>query len=136
MRPSIGFAVLAMAGLCVSAPLYAQEAAETGAILSGVGQEASAGRSLGNSISRGMDAVASRLDQASRSGSRSTAPARRRAPGPRSVNYIYPGAYSVPDVLKHTDAATYRLRNGVIIRTSGLFVASRDARCIANCRAG
>ena len=127
--------------LAIPAGAFAQDAAETGAILSGSRGTGEAARSVGNAtrgaLGGAADAIAA--TNARRGGSSAArTPARRgggTAAGQRggaAQSYTIAGNI---DVLDRFDVPTWRLGNGRVLRVSGELVPAPATVCIsASCQ--
>ena len=116
----------AVISLAASSNAFGQVAAETGQVLSGVGQQSGAVRSLGSAISRSVNGAGNTVrsrPNASRSGNRNRAGEHHDAESiPANV-----------DSLGHTDAPTYRLSSGATIKVSGGLLQSSGTTCVNDC---
>lgn len=132
-KTAVSFAApcLAMTSLA-AAPVHAQAAAESAAILSGSAQTGAAQRSLGGSIARSINA-ASRAIGAQRGAAQASAPNRSGPHGGVTIGHSLPAGV---DPLQGTDAATYTVgSSGASIRTSGRINTAGGTVCTKNCPA-
>lgn len=108
---------LAIPTVCSPLPAFAQDAAETAIILGGSGaSQARAQRSLGAAVSRSMGNAAIAVSVQQRRQPRVERRARGNANGAGEFAIALP---SDVDPLENSDAPSYVLDNGAIIRTSG-----------------
>ncbi|MFZ9394482.1 MAG: hypothetical protein ACO25F_00285 [Erythrobacter sp.] len=125
-------AAAAAAALAIAPPAFAQDAAESAAILAGTGSaQAKAQRSLGGAIRGSINGAAATVRSAVRSDGRTSSQARSRS------GVTVAGAAIAADVdpLEKTDAPAYRLGNGATIRVSGRMNPSASTSCVKNCSA-
>lgn len=122
----VPFAILLAAG--ASVPAVAQEAAESAVLNAGTAQGAGAERSLGNAIGRSLRSAGNFIGSLG-----GTQQGRASAPT-RSASYH--SSYTIPggiDPLAGTDAPTYRLATGSVMRVTSGLQPSATTICIANC---
>ncbi|MBD3728789.1 MAG: hypothetical protein IE933_03710 [Sphingomonadales bacterium] len=128
------FAVIA-AGMLFASPALAQDAAEEAMITSTTGPATgSAARTLGGAVSGSITGAADSI-RATRSGA-ATGRTGSGARTSRSAGTPRAGGYWIPpriDPLEYTNAATYRVGNGSVIRVSGLFDPAPGTHCIRFC---
>lgn len=116
----------------VTAPVAAQDAAETATILSGQGGTTKAQRSLGGAVSGSLDNAASAVRPV-RSQARQRVTYRRSARRARGGGDSGSIVLTTNDPLENTDAATYQTSNGTTIRVSGRLNPSASTTCVDNC---
>lgn len=123
-------AVLALAAFILSAPLMAQDAAETAVILSGTSGQGKAANTLGGAINGSLRNAASAVSQSGApSGPNRAAPRRGSTQAANGAIVLEEGV----DALEGTDAAEYHLGTGTSIKVSGGFVPYETTRCEKNC---
>ncbi|KLE31241.1 hypothetical protein [Aurantiacibacter luteus] len=126
-----------MAAIPVTA--FAQDAAETGAVLSGSRGTGAAARSVGNAtrgaLGGAADAIAA--TNARRGGAaspRRTGRGGQGTPGGAAATRTEPVGYTIAgniDVLDRFDVPTWRLGNGRILRISGELIPAPGTACIS-----
>lgn len=127
-KDQLALCALALA-LAIPAPVYAQDAAETAAILSGTGAgQAKAARSLNSAVSQSVNSAADVVRSSTPTHRRSTSHRRSRRNAPSVVSVIGTG-----DALEGTDASAYQVDTGATIKVSGSFRPSAATRCTDNC---
>ena len=108
----------------------AQDAAETAAILGGVGHAQGSANSLGAAISRSFNNAGSAI-----SGSSARSVSHRRASAavrPRAA-HAAPVMEESGDPFAGTNAPIYRLGNGASISATGGLTPEPDVRCVKDC---
>lgn len=115
-----------------TAPVTAQDAAETATILSGQGATAKGQRSLGGAVSNSLDNAATAVRPV-RSQARRRVTYRRAARRGRGGSNDGGIVLTTNDPLANTDAATYQTGNGTTIRVSGRLNPSASTACVNNC---
>ena len=115
-----------------SAPVLAQDAAESAIILSGTGAgQAKAQRSLGAAVRGSIEGAATTV----RGAARGQGSPRGRAPSGNGVVVSGTALAADSDPLENTDAPAYRLGNGATIRVSGRMNPAAGTSCVKNCAA-
>lgn len=110
-----------------ASPALAQEAGESAVLNAGTAGQVSAERSLGSAMSRSISGAANAVAMAQGGQSPVRHMANFRAGHP---------SYTIPpniDPLAQTDAPTYRIATGAVMRVSGGIQPSPTTFCIANC---
>lgn len=128
MRNSLIIPAAIAAGLLFAPYAYAQDAAESAAIMAGSAGTGGAQRSLGRSISGAIGGAANSVRS---TGGTTARPYRGQsaASAPRSTGIVL----GTGDVLENTDAAKYQTEGGAGITVSGSLRPAPGARCVKNC---
>ncbi|WP_338466519.1 hypothetical protein RXV95_13300 [Novosphingobium sp. ZN18A2] len=134
LRSTLAISTILMLG-AAPCTVSAQDAAESAMILSGTGQgQASSARSLGSSIANSMNAASREIRTQRASGNASgRAHYRRRTRGVARTGAVSAAIPANADMLKGTDAPTYKLGNGASIRVSGGLVQAPTTSCVKDC---
>lgn len=114
--------------------VFAQVAAEEAVILSGSSGTGRASSSLGSAVSGSINSAAEIVSGAvpsNQPGARQRKSNRRSGSG-HATTYALRKLSNV-NALEHTDAATYRLESGVLLRVSGVFHPTDLTTCVNYC---
>lgn len=125
---------IAAAAAAMPSGVSAQVAAEEGVILSGSSGTGRASSSLGSAVSGSINSAAEIVSGAvpsNQPGARQRKSNRRSGSG-HATTYALRKLSNV-NALEHTDAATYRLESGVLLRVSGVFHPTDLTTCVNYC---
>lgn len=123
---------IATAGAAIPQTVFAQAAAEEAVILSGSSGTGRASSSLGSAISGSINSAAGIVSGAVPSSQSGTQQRRSNRRNGSSHTYALRKLSNV-NALEHTDAATYQLESGVLLRVSGVFHPTGMTTCVNYC---
>ncbi|MBX7539735.1 hypothetical protein [Qipengyuania sphaerica] len=137
MRITVFIAGLSLgAAACAAAPASAQDAVETGVILSGSSGQARAQSRLGGAIRGSLDGATRAIQTTPRRNTRRAAQRVRARGRGRGRGGNASAVYAIQDsgdALAYSDTETYEMQSGTRIRVSGGFTPSRTTICAENC---